>query len=91
MAADAVRALLTSAGLTDVDVSVAELEVSWPDAAAAAACVLATRYAPSLAGLTPERRAAYDAAVLGRFVPAEPGGPVRRKTAAVIARASAWS
>jgi ubiquinone/menaquinone biosynthesis C-methylase UbiE len=89
MRVDSLRALLTGAGFSNIEVAVQELEVSWPDAAAAAAGVLATPYTPSLDGLTPERRAAYDAAVLERFTPEQPGAPVRRQTAAVIARATA--
>lgn len=89
MSVDSLRALLAGAGFASVNVGVAELDVAWPDPAAAAACVLATPYTPSLAALTPERRAAYDAAVWARFAPAEPDGPVRRRTAAVIACAKA--
>jgi ubiquinone/menaquinone biosynthesis C-methylase UbiE len=89
MSVDALRALLAGAGFANVEAAVEELEVSWPDAAAAAACVLATPYTPSLGGLTPERRAAYDAAVLERFAPEHPSAPVQRRTASVIARATA--
>ncbi len=89
MSADSVRALLVGSGFGSVDVRVAELEVCWPDAAAAAACVHATPYTASLAALSAKQRASYEAAVLARFAPAEPGGAVRRVTAAVIARALA--
>lgn len=95
MSPESVHALVTGAGFTDVDIRVAELEVSWPDAATAAAGVLGTPYAATLQTLSGEQRARYDAAVLRRFAvgtgDAAGGsdGRVRRRTAAVIARATA--
>jgi hypothetical protein len=72
---------------------VVELEVSWPDAATAAAGVHGPPYAATLSALSADQRERYDAAALARFAdpagPIEAGGPVRRQSAAVIATATA--
>jgi ubiquinone/menaquinone biosynthesis C-methylase UbiE len=89
MSLESVRLLVEGAGFTEISARVEELEVSWPDAATAAAGVLGTPYAASLAALSSEQRERYDAAVLSRFAgPPETGGPVRRQTAAVVVRAT---
>ena len=89
MSLESVRLLVDAAGFTEITAGVEELEVSWPDAATAAAGVLGTPYAASLAALSTEQRQRYDAAVLSRFTVGATGGPVRRGSAAVIVRATA--
>jgi ubiquinone/menaquinone biosynthesis C-methylase UbiE len=89
MSLESVRLLVEGAGLTEISARVEELEVSWPDAATAAAGVLGTPYAAALAALSTEQRQRYHAAVLSRFASNTADGRVRRQTAAVIARATA--
>jgi ubiquinone/menaquinone biosynthesis C-methylase UbiE len=87
MSLEAVRSLVEAAGFGSVTASVVELEVSWPDAATAAAGVLGTPFVGALGELSAEQRERYDTAVLSRFTVGATGGPVRRQTAAVIVRA----
>jgi ubiquinone/menaquinone biosynthesis C-methylase UbiE len=89
MSLDIVRSLLEDAGYSTVDASVVELELTWPDPASAAAGVLGTPFAPLVHGLSPDQRDRYNTALVKRFGPHEPGEPVRRQAAAVIARAIA--
>ena len=86
---EVVGSLLQGAGFSAVDVSVVTLNVSWPDAATAAAGVLGTPFGPVTHALSPDQRSRFDAALVKRFAPEQPGAPVRRQTAAVIARAVA--
>jgi ubiquinone/menaquinone biosynthesis C-methylase UbiE len=88
MSLEAVRSLVDAAGFGSVTASVVELEVSWPDAATAAAGVLGTPFAGALRELSAEQRERYETAVLSRFTVGATGGPVRRQTAAVIVRAT---
>lgn len=89
MGVRAVRSLLDAADFSPVNVAVHELQVGWPDAASAAAGVLGTPFGPLVHALPPDQRTRFDAALQRRFAPSEPGAPVRRQTAAVIARATA--
>jgi ubiquinone/menaquinone biosynthesis C-methylase UbiE len=88
MAPDAVRSLLDRAGFSHVEIAVVELEVSWRDDATAAAGALGTPFGPLINALSADRRSRLQAALLARFAPEEPGGPVRRQTAAVLATAT---
>jgi ubiquinone/menaquinone biosynthesis C-methylase UbiE len=88
MELESVRSLVEAAGFGSVTLSVVELEVAWPDAATAAAGVLGTPFVGALRELSAEQRERYDAAVLSRFTVGPTGGPVRRRTAAVIASAT---
>jgi ubiquinone/menaquinone biosynthesis C-methylase UbiE len=88
MSLEAVRSLVDAAGFGSVTASVVELEVSWPDAATAAAGVLGTPFTGALAELSAEQRERYETAVLSRFTVGATGGPVRRQTAAVVVRAT---
>jgi hypothetical protein len=63
--------------------------VSWPDAASVAADVLGTPFGPLVRSLAPDLRRRFEAAHEKRYTPEEPGAPVRRRTAAVVARATA--
>ena len=81
--------MLEEAGFSPVDARVVELQVSWPDAASAAAGVLGTPFGPLVHALSPDQRNRFEAELEKRFAPQEPGAPVRRRTAAVIARATA--
>ncbi len=85
---DELRSLLQAAGFA-VDAGVVELQVSWPDAAAAAVGVLGTPFGPLVRGLSADQRTRFDAALEQRFATQAPSAPVRRQTAAVIARATA--
>lgn len=89
MAADEVRSLLEGSGFTSVDVREVDYEVVWPDARSAAVGILGTPFAPALDQLPPDRREALEDELLRRFAPSSPGEPVRRATAAVVARATA--
>jgi SAM-dependent methyltransferase len=89
MALEAVCSLLEDAGFSPVDASIVELQVSWPDFASAAAGVLGTPFGPLVQALPSDQRNRYEAELRRRFTPKEPGTPVRRQTAAVIARATA--
>ncbi|MHB1570710.1 MAG: hypothetical protein ACYC0H_16105, partial [Solirubrobacteraceae bacterium] len=51
----------------NVDVSITELEVTWPDPRAAADAILGTPFAPLVSGLSPERRAALIDELMVRF------------------------
>jgi ubiquinone/menaquinone biosynthesis C-methylase UbiE len=88
MGVSAVRSLLEEAGFAHVDAGVVELEVSFPDARAAAAGVLGTPFGPLVHALAPVQRRRFEAQLEKRFAPEEPGTPVRRQTAAVVARAT---
>jgi ubiquinone/menaquinone biosynthesis C-methylase UbiE len=89
MSLETVRSLLDEADFSPVDASVVELEVSWPDTASVAAGVLGTPFGPLVHGLSPDLRQRFEAGLQKRFAPGEPGAPVRRRTTAVIARATA--
>ena len=89
MGLEMVRSLLHEAGFSPVDAEVVELQVSWPDAAAAAAGVLGTPFGPLVHALSLDQRNRFEAALDKRFAPEQPGAAVRRQTAAVIARATA--
>jgi ubiquinone/menaquinone biosynthesis C-methylase UbiE len=90
MGLESVMSLVEGAGFIELHARVAELEVSWPDAATAAAGVYGTPYVAPLNALSAEQRERYDTAVLARFAgPGATGGPVRRQTAAVVVRAIA--
>lgn len=86
---ETVCSLLAGAGFSPIDASVVQLEVNWPDVATAAAGILGTPFGPALESLAAERRAHFEAALAQRFAPAEPGAPIRRQSAAVLAVATA--
>jgi ubiquinone/menaquinone biosynthesis C-methylase UbiE len=88
MGVDVVRSLLQEAGFSGVDAEVVELEVSWPDAGAAAAGVLGTPFGPLVHALPADQRNRFEAELQKRFAPDESDARVRRRTAAVIARAT---
>ncbi len=88
MDVETVRSLLLDAGFSSVEAMVVELQISWPDAASAAAGVLGTPFGPLVHALSEDQRKGFEAALEKRFAPAEPGAPVSRQTAAVIARAT---
>jgi ubiquinone/menaquinone biosynthesis C-methylase UbiE len=87
MSTDDVRGLLERAGFAEVDVRAADLELVWPDAETVAAGITGTPFAPVIAALPAERRAALLADITHAFGP--PGAPVRRTTTAVLGRAIA--
>lgn len=89
MGLETVRSLLEEAGFSPVDASVVELQVSWPDAASAAAGVLGTPFGPLVHALSSDQRNRFEAELHRRFAPTEQRAPIRRQTAAVIARATA--
>jgi len=89
MSVELVRSLLQEAGFSGIEASVVELQVSWPDAASAAAGVLGTPFGPLVHALSPDLRNRFEAELGARFAPEDPGAPVRRRTVAVIARATA--
>ena len=89
MSIESVRSLLDDAGFSPVDAGVVELEVSWPDAASVAAGVLGTPFGPLVRSLPPDLRRRFEAALEQRYAPEDPSAPVRRRTAPVIARATA--
>ena len=84
-----VTGLLEEARFSEVAGHRADLDVTWATAEMAAGGVLGTPFAPSVQALSERQRAEYDAAVLAQFAPEVPGGPVRRRTSAVIATATA--
>jgi SAM-dependent methyltransferase len=88
MAPAAVHSLLDRAGFSRVDIGVVELEVSWRDDASAVAGALGTPFGPLITALSADQRSRLQAALLARFAPEQPGGPVRRQTAAVLATAT---
>ena len=88
MAVDVVRSLLEEAGFSHVDAEVVELEVSFPDAGAAAAGVLGTPFGPLVNALALDQRKRFETQLEKRFAPEVPAAPVRRQTAAVVARAT---
>ncbi|MGO9886893.1 MAG: class I SAM-dependent methyltransferase [Solirubrobacteraceae bacterium] len=88
MGVDVVRSLLEEAGFSRVDADVVELQVSFPDAGAAAAGVLGTPFGPLVHALALDQRKRFEAQLEKRFAPEQPGAPVRRQTAAVVARAT---
>ena len=89
MSVETVRSLLDEAGFSPVDADVVELEVSWPDTASVVAGALGTPFGPLVHALSPDLRQRFEAELVERFAPEELGAPVRRRTAAVIARATA--
>lgn len=88
MGLDVVRSLLEEAGFSRVDAGVVELEVGWPDPGSAAAAVLGTPFGPLVHALSPDQRNRFQARLEELFTPPEPGAPVRRQSAAVVARAT---
>jgi ubiquinone/menaquinone biosynthesis C-methylase UbiE len=84
-----VRALFSDAGFSPILVSVVEQDVSWPEARGAIAGILGTPFGPAAAGLSPQRREQLDADLMQRLEAIAPGAPVRRTTAAIVARAVA--
>jgi ubiquinone/menaquinone biosynthesis C-methylase UbiE len=88
MGVDIVRSLLVEAGFARVDAEVVELEVSWPDAASAAAGVRGTPFGPLVHALPADQRKRFETQLEKQFAPEEPGALVRRHTAAVVARAT---
>jgi ubiquinone/menaquinone biosynthesis C-methylase UbiE len=86
--ADELSTLLSDAGFTEIEVSVVEHTIVWPNAETKAAGILGTPYGPLVARLPPDRREALELDLLGRAL-APHGEPVRRATAAVVARAKA--
>jgi SAM-dependent methyltransferase len=88
MDVETVRSLLLEAGFSSVDALVVERQVSWPDATSAAAGVLGTPFGPLVQALPEDQRKALEAQLEKRFAPDEPGAPVSRQTASVIARAA---
>jgi SAM-dependent methyltransferase len=86
---ETVCSLLEQAGFSPVDAGVVELQVSWPNATSAAAGVLGTPFGPLVHGFSSDQRTRFEAELRRRFAPTEQGAPVRRQTAAVIARATA--
>jgi ubiquinone/menaquinone biosynthesis C-methylase UbiE len=89
MTAEEVEAVLKAGGGASLEVRTLEREVVWPDADSAALGVLGTPFAPLLDQLQSDRRNALEADLVRRFASPTPGGPVRRATVAVIARAKA--
>ncbi len=93
MRADDLEAMLVGAGFSSVVVSVLEHTIVWPDAEALTAGILGTPFGPLVAGLAPQPRAALDRDVARRAAgAAAPGAadwPVRQRTVAVLARATA--
>lgn len=88
MGLDVVRSLLKEAGFSRVDAEVVELEVGWPDPGSAAAGVLGTPFGPVVQALPADQRNRLQARLEKQFTPPEPGAPVRRQSAAVLARAN---
>lgn len=88
MSLETARTLLEEAGFSRIEADVVALEVSWPDARSAAAGVLGTPFGPLVHALSPELKNQFETQLEKRFAPDTPGGPVRRRTAAVIARAA---
>jgi SAM-dependent methyltransferase len=88
MDVETVRSLLLEGGFSSVDALVVELQISWPDAASAAAGVLGTPFGPLVRALPEGQRKGFEAELEKRFAPDEPGAPVSRQTASVIARAT---
>jgi ubiquinone/menaquinone biosynthesis C-methylase UbiE len=86
--AEELTTLLSDAGFAKIEVSVVEHTIVWPDAETRATGILGTPYGPLVAALPPDRRTALELDLLGRTAAAR-GGPVRRTTAAVLARATA--
>jgi ubiquinone/menaquinone biosynthesis C-methylase UbiE len=89
MAEDELRGVLEGAGCESVELRAIEYEATWDDAESVALGVLGTPFAPLLDQLPSDRRAALDTDLLRRFAPSAPGEPVRRLTAALVARAVA--
>lgn len=89
MSEEEVADAMESCGFQEIDVRTVELDVTWPDARAAALGILGTPYGQLVAQLPPEHRAAFDADLERRFAPSAPGEPVRRTTASVVAVAAA--
>jgi len=86
--AEELTTLLSDAGFAKIDVSVVEHTIVWPDAETRAAGILGTPYGSPVARLAPDRRTALTLDLVGRTAAAR-GGPLRRTTVAVLARAHA--
>jgi len=82
------RELFEDAGFADVEVSVLEQTVAFPDPGSAAEGILGTPFGPVVAALPGDQSEALQADLLRRFHPESPREPVRRTTAAVVVRAT---
>lgn len=89
MGPDETAELFEDAGFDAVEVSTVQLTIGFADSESAAAGILGTPFGPLVAALPPDRREAVDADLARRFADPSPGAPVRRRTAAVIVRATA--
>ena len=89
MSVDSVRSLFEAGGFSEVDARAVELEVSWPDSASVAAGVMGTPFGSVVQEMADDQRRRLEAALMDRFQPEAPDGPVRRQTAAVVVRAVA--
>lgn len=67
IAPGALTALLSDAGLAGVEESIIAMDISWPNAAAAAAAMMGTPFGPLLSAMPSEQRVAVEADVLRRF------------------------
>ncbi len=88
MTAEEVEAVLQTTGCASLEVRTVNREVVWPNAESAVLGVLGTPFAPLLDQLPRDRRDAFEADLGRRFAPSAIGEPVRRTTAAVVARAN---
>ncbi|HEY5429527.1 MAG TPA: class I SAM-dependent methyltransferase [Solirubrobacteraceae bacterium] len=86
MGADEVRMLFDGAGFSTVEVATVKLTTVWPDAESAVAGILGTPFGLIVEALPADRRDRLDADLHHRFGTA---APIRRTTAAVVARARA--
>jgi len=86
--AEELTTLLSDAGFIEIELSVVEHTIVWPDAETKAAGILGTPYGPLVARLPQDRREALELDLLARAA-AGRGEPGRRTTAAVLARAKA--
>ena len=86
MAQDELASVLLGAGFAEVDISKVELDLSWPDAGAAAGGILGTPFGPIVATMADEQRRALDAELARRFP--GPGEVVRRGVAHVVRAAA---
>lgn len=89
MSEQEVHDALEGCGFVSVDVRTVELEITWPDARAAAQGLLGTPFGTTAQQLPQALRDALDAGLEQRLAPSAPGEPVRRTTASVVAVASA--
>lgn len=88
MGVDELESVLRGAGFSAVEASLASHVVVWPDVESAVAGILGTPFGPLVSGLPADHRAALDADLHHRFASSSPGEPIRRTTAAVLARAT---